>query len=127
MRNLIAVAVLLAVSLSCGLGAKEEVTDISEVKREYHKSPESAREKFNGKELTILGNVTYRSTVSPSIRIGSSTDSDIPITVPDVECIYDESDVLFRDVTENQLIKIKGVLKFTDSGIEMKPCKFVPF
>lgn len=127
MKNLVAIAVMLAVALACGLGAKEEVTDISEVRREYQQSAESAREKFEGKELIILGNVTYRSTVNPGIRVGSSSNSDIPITVPDIECIYEESDVLFKDVTENQLIKIKGVLKITDSGIEMKPCKFVPF
>ncbi len=128
MKNLLAFAVLAAVSLACGgLNQKEEVTAIREVKQEYAKSVEDAQKKYDGKDLTILGEVMYKSTVDPSIRMGTSTDSDIPITVPDVECVFEESDVLFKDVTENQTIKVKGILKVSDSGMQIKPCKFVPF
>jgi transketolase len=79
----------------------------------------------DGKDLTILGKVTYRSQVNPTIRIGDSGNTDI--TVPDIECHFEESDVLFKNVTDDQVIKVKGVLKFTSSGMEIKPCKFVTF
>jgi hypothetical protein len=128
MKSVLGFVVLAAVSFVCGgLGEKKEVTTFREVKQEYAKSADAARGKFDGKELTILGEVMYRSEVNPSIRVGSSTDSDISGDVPDIECVFDESDVLFKNVSEKQTIKIKGVLKVTDSGMEMKPCKFVPF
>jgi hypothetical protein len=96
------------------------------VKQEYVKSKDDARKKYEGKELTILGTVTYRSPVKPTIRVGSNTDSDIQGTMPDIECVFEESDPLFKNTKDNQTIKIKGTLKFTESGIEMKPCKFIP-
>jgi hypothetical protein len=68
----------------------------------------------------------FRSPVNPSIRLGTSTDPETH-TVPDIDCQYDASDALFKNVKEDQIIQIKGVLKFTDLGMEMKPCKFVPF
>ena len=105
----------------------DEITDISEIKKEYHKSQDDARKKYDGKELTVLGTVTYRSSINPTIKIGSTTDSDIPMTVPDLECHFEESDVLFKNVTDKQIIKVKGIVKFTASGIEMRPCKFVAF
>ena len=49
------------------------------------------------------------------------------LTVPDIECHFDESDVLFKDVTEDKIIKVNAILKFTGTGVEIKPCKFVPF
>jgi hypothetical protein len=108
------------------MGKTDQLTDITEVKKEYQKSKDDARKKYDGKELTVLGTVMYRSAVNPTLRIGSRTNPELN-TVPDVECQYDESDALFKNVSENQTIKVKGTLKVTDSGMEMKPCKFVPF
>lgn len=108
------------------MGKNDQLTDISEVKKEYQKSKDDARKKYDGKELTVLGTVMYRSAVNPTLRIGSPTNPELN-TVPDVECHYDESDALFKNVSENQTIKVKGTLKVTDSGMEMKPCKSVPF
>lgn len=127
MKNILVLVLLATVCLACGvLGEKkDELTDISEIKREYAKSKDEAQKNYDGKELTILGKVSYRSQVNPTIRIGDSANSDI--TIPDVECHHEESDVLFKNVTDNQVIKVKGVLKFTASGMEMKPCKFVTF
>ena len=127
MKHILVLALLAAVCLACGvLGEKkDELTDISEIKREYAKSKDDAQKKYDGKDLTILGKVTYRSQVNPTIRIGDSGNTDI--TVPDIECHFEESDVLFKNVTDDQVIKVKGVLKFTSSGMEIKPCKFVTF
>lgn len=127
MKNILVLALLAAVCLACGVlgGKKDELTDISEIKREYAKSKDDAQKKYDGKDLTILGKVTYRSQVNPTIRIGDSGNTDI--TVPDIECHFEESDVLFKNVTDDQIIKVKGVLKFTASGMEIKPCKFVTF
>ncbi|HEX8748673.1 MAG TPA: hypothetical protein VF717_15990 [Pyrinomonadaceae bacterium] len=129
MKKILGLAVLAAMCLTgCGaLGGKtDELTDINEVKKEYKKSPDEARKKYDGKELTVLGKVAYRSTVNPTIRVGTSSDPELS-GVPDIECHYDQSDPLFKNVTDNQVIKVKGVLKITASGMEMKPCKFVPF
>ena len=129
MKDILGFAAVVVMCLTAcgGLGGKkEELTDVSEVKREYLKSPEEARKKYDGKELTVLGTVMYRSAVNPSIRIGLSGDAEL-VTVPDIDCQYDESDPLFKNVSEKQTIKVKGVLKFTASGMEMKQCKFVPF
>ena len=127
MKNILVLALLAMVCLACGvLGEKkDELTDISEIRREYAKSKDEAQKKYDGKELTILGKVSYRSQVNPTIRIGDSANTDI--TVPDIECHFEESDVLFKNVTGGQIIKVKGVLKFTGSGMEIKPCKFVTF
>jgi len=130
MKNILGFVVLAVMCLTaCGglTGKKDELTDISEVKKEYMKSKDEARKKYDGKELTVLGTVIYRSAVNPSIRVGMSSDSEIPVTIPDIECQYEESDPLFKNVSEKQTIKVKGRLRFTDSGMEMKPCKFVPF
>ena len=123
-----AVLVVMCLTACSGLMGKktDELTDISEVKKEYLKSKDEARKKYDGKELTVLGTVMYRSAVNPTIRIGSPTNPELN-TVPDIECQYEESDVLFKNVSENQTLKVKGILKVTDSGLEMKPCKFVPF
>lgn len=128
MKTILATGILLISILGCSvLGEKKpEITTIREIKTEYQKSEDTARQKFGGKELTILGNVTYRSEVNPTIRVGSTTDSDIPITVPDIDCHFEESDPLFKNVAQDDLIKVRGVLKFTDSGMEINPCKFVP-
>lgn len=130
MKKYLGLAVLICMCLTAcsGLMGKktDELTDISEVKKEYQKSKDEARKKYDGKELTVLGTVMYRSAVNPTVRIGSRTNPELN-TVPDVECHYEESDALFKNVSENQTIKVKGALKVTDSGMEMKPCKFVPF
>ena len=129
MKRNLGLAVLVVLFLTaCGVigGKKDELTDITEVKQEYKKSKDEARKKYEGKELTVLGTVMYRSADNPSIRIGLSGDAEL-VTVPDIDCQYDESDPLFKNVSEKQIIKVKGVLKFTASGMEMKPCKFVPF
>ena len=127
MKNILVLALLLAVCLACGVlgGKKQELTDISEIKREYGKSKDAAQKKYDGKDLIILGKVTYRSEVNPTVRIGNSDNADF--TVPDIECHFEESDVLFKNVTQDKIIKVKGVLKFTETGMELKPCTFVPF
>ena len=96
------------------------------MKRAYLKSPDEARKKYDGKELTVLGTVMYRSAVKPSITIGTGADAEL-LTVPNIDCQFEEQDPLFKSVSEKDIIKIKGTLKFTASGMEMKPCKFVPF
>ena len=74
MKNILVLALLAMVCLACGvLGEKkDELTDISEIKRAYAKSKDEAQKKYDGKELTILGKVSYRSQVNPTIRIGTS-------------------------------------------------------
>jgi len=122
MKKTLGLAILAVMSLTaCGmLGEKrDELTDVSEIKKEYSKSKDDAKKKYEGKELTILSKVYYRSPVKPSITLG---DSEMKI-----DCQFEESDPLFKNVSDDQLIKVKGVLKFTDSGMEIKPCKFVPF
>ena len=122
MKKTLGLAVLAIMFLSaCGVFGekKDELTTDSEIKSEYSKSKEEAKKKYDGKELTILSKVTYRSPVRPTITIG---DSDLKI-----DCTFEASDPLFKTVSVGQPIKIKGVLKFTDSGIEVQPCKFVPF
>jgi hypothetical protein len=126
-KSILVLTLLATVCLACGIlgEKKDELTDVSEIKREYAKSKDEAQRKYDGKELTILGKVSYRSEVNPTIRIGDSANTDI--TIPDIECHFAESDVLFKNVTDNQIIKVKGVLRFTSSGMEIKPCKFVTF
>ena len=55
MKNILVLALLAAVCLGCGImgGKKDELTDISEIKREYAKSKDEAQKKYDGKELTI--------------------------------------------------------------------------
>jgi hypothetical protein len=122
MKKALGLAILAVMCLTgCGIfGEKRaELTDVSEIQKEYAKSKDDAKKKYDGKELTILSKVYYRSPVKPSITLG---DPELRI-----ECQFEESDPLFKKVSEDQLIKVKGVLKFTDSGAEIKPCKFVPF
>ena len=122
MKKTLGLAILAVMYLTgCGIlgEKKDELTTDSEIKTEYSKSKDNAKKKYEGKELTILSKVYYRSPVKPSITIG---DSELKI-----ECQFEESDPLFKNVSENQVIKVKGVLKFTSSGVEIKPCKFVPF
>lgn len=129
MKTILDLAILGVLCLTaCGVlgGKKDELTDITEVKRAYLKSPDDARKKYDGKELTVLGTVAYRSPVNPSLKIGTGTDAEL-LTVPNIDCQFEESDVLFKRVKDNDIIKVKGTLKFTASGMEMKPCKFVPF
>jgi hypothetical protein len=121
MKKTLGLAILAVMCLAgCGVfGEKRnELTDISEITTEYTKSKDDAKKKYDGKELTILSKVYYRSPVKPSITLG---DPDLKI-----ECEFEESDALFKNVSENQVIKVKGVLKFTESGAEIKPCKLVP-
>src|SRR5882724_8917996 len=97
-RNFGLVVLVVLFFTACGVigGKKDEVTDISEVKQEYKKSKDEASKKYEGKELTVLGTVMYRSAVNPSIRIGLSGDAELA-TVPDIDCQYDESDPLFKN------------------------------
>jgi hypothetical protein len=129
MKRILGFAILGVMCLTaCGVlgGKKDELTDVSEVKRAYLKSPDEARKKYDGKELTVLGTVMFRSPVNPSLTLGTGTDAEL-LTVPNIDCQFDKSDVLFKGVKNNDIIKIKGTLKFTASGMEMNPCKFVPF
>ena len=129
MKTILCFAILGVMCLTaCGVlgGKKDELTDITEVKKAYLKSKEEARKKYDGKELTVLGTVTYRSPVNSTITIGTSGDAEL-LTVPNIDCQFEESDPLFKNVSDKDIIKVKGILKFTASGMEMKPCKFVPF
>jgi hypothetical protein len=118
-------AVIFTASCSVLGEKKDDLTDIGEIKREYKKSADEARKKFEGKELTVLGTVIYRSESISRLKLGTRADSSLSDT-PDINCFFDESDVMFKNVEENDTVKIKGSLKITDSEIEMKPCKFAP-
>ena len=101
-----------------GGGTGSQITSGDEIQSEYSKSKDEAKKKYDGKELTILSKVSYRSTSRPSLKLGGAQ--------PEIECFFEENDPQFKNVSVDQTIKVKGVVKFTDSVIEIKPCKIAP-
>src|SRR6266487_4529082 len=105
MKTILGFAILGVMCLTaCGVlgGKKDELTDVSEVKKAYLKSPDEARKKYDGKELTVLGAVMYRSLVNPTISIGTGGDAEL-LTVPNIDCQFEESDVLFKNVKDKDI------------------------
>lgn len=101
-----------------GGGTGSQITSADEIQSEYSKSKDEAKKKYDGKELTILSKVSYRSTSRPALTLGGAQ--------PVIECFFEENDPQFKNVSVDQTIKVKGVVKFTDSVIEIKPCKIAP-
>lgn len=100
-----------------GTGGSQTISS-NEIQSEYAKSKDEAKKKYDGKELTILSKVAYRSTSRPSLKLGGAQ--------PEIECFFEENDPQFKSVAVDQTIKVKGTVKFTDSVIEIKPCKIAP-
>jgi hypothetical protein len=131
MKKTLVSLVLTALCLTgCQLlgGKRDETIDVGPLQREYKKSKEETRAKYNGKDATILGAVLSAQVLGDTahIRVGSQTDSEL-IGAESVKCVVDKQDLgTVSDVKEKQAIRVKGILFVDESGMELKSCKRIP-
>lgn len=118
--------VVLGLTACQSLGTKKDETlQIGPLQKEYKKSKADTRAKYNGKEVSILSNVSSATITADMVRIhlASSTDNEL-IGAPDVTCVPDKPDFdKFSRTKEGDVIQVKGILSVEDNGMELKSCK----
>lgn len=107
--------------------AKSEPISISQIGREYKDNEQSARAKYDGKEVTVRGHTL----VPPIMPTGASDTGITVLTEKDgdpfvkVTCHFSKADEAgFKAITGDQFFVVKGTFEGKD-GPNIKNCKFV--
>ena len=129
----LAAAVLLTSLSACQyLGKKAEaIPSIEELRREYKKSKDDFRTKYNGKEVAMWGKVDTINNLGQVANLRMESSGSDLYGVPDITCVVEKADVArFTElkVEKGTYARVKGPLSIDEKGgntIELKPCKLV--
>ncbi|MEP6787514.1 MAG: hypothetical protein ABJB40_03725 [Acidobacteriota bacterium] len=124
------VAAILSV-MGCGMlgGSKAVIPSEDDLRREYKKSKDDFKVKYDGKEIFVWGLVGSSEPSSGILHFKTSSSSDVDGT-PYISCYIEKPDLVkFNDmhVQEGSMVRLKGTLKVEEGSMRLNNCKLEKF